>query len=122
LASVPCVQAGAVRWVGWSMGALPGVSACLRCAFEDIPRGPDRGCSEAGVLGPVVGVIGALQASIALRLLLGDATAAGVLHHYRGLTGTLRRRRLARSTACPSCSGAIRTLDAARYLPQECAA
>jgi molybdopterin/thiamine biosynthesis adenylyltransferase len=122
LAGVPCVQAGAVRWVGWAMGAVPGRSACLRCAFEDIPRGPDRGCSEAGVLGPVVGVIGALQASIALRLLLGDASAAGVLHHYRGLSGALRRRRVLRSDACPACNGAIRTLDAERYLPQECAA
>jgi adenylyltransferase/sulfurtransferase len=122
LAGIACVQAGAVRWVGWALGCVPGSSACLRCAFEDIPSGPDRGCSAAGVLGPVVGVIGALQASIALCLLLGDARAAGVLHHYRGLTGALRRRRIARSERCPACSGQIRTLDAARYLPQECAA
>jgi molybdopterin/thiamine biosynthesis adenylyltransferase len=122
ISKVPCVQAGAVRWVGWVMGSLPGHSACLRCAFEDIPAGPDRGCSEAGVLGPVVGVIGALQASVALRLLLGDAPAAGVLHHYRGLTGSLRRLRVAPRQACPTCSGHIQTLDAARYLPQECAA
>jgi molybdopterin/thiamine biosynthesis adenylyltransferase len=119
---VPCVQAGAVRWVGWTMGSVPGQSACLRCAFEDIPAGPDRGCSEAGVLGPVVGVIGALQASVALRLLLGHGRAAGVLHHYRGLTGALRRLRVAPRPACPTCSGRIQTLDAARYLPQECAA
>ena len=122
LAKIPCVQAGAVRWVGWAMASIPGSSACLRCAFEDIPTGPDRGCSAAGVLGPVVGVIGALQASLALRLLLGDASAAGSLHHYRGLTGALRERRIARGSSCPTCSGQIQTLDAARYLPQECAA
>ena len=122
LAQIPCVQAGAVQWVGWVMGSVPGTSACLRCAFEDIPEGPDRGCSEAGVLGPVVGVIGALQASVALRMLMGDSQAAGVLHHYRGLTGALRRRRIARSERCPLCTGHIQTLDAARYLPQECAA
>jgi adenylyltransferase/sulfurtransferase len=122
LAGVPCVQAGAVRWIGWSMGARPGESSCLRCVFEDIPSGPDRGCSAAGVIGPVVGVVGALQAAIALRILRGEARAAGVIHHYRALTGTLRARPIARSTRCPICSGAWKTLDAARYAPQECAA
>jgi adenylyltransferase/sulfurtransferase len=122
LAGVPCVQAGAVRWVGWTLACWPGRSACLRCAFEDIPSGPDRGCSEAGVIGPVVGVIGALQASLALRLLRGDAAAAGALYHYRGLTGALRGMRVARSAGCPACNGEIRELHPARYLPQECAA
>lgn len=122
LAGVPCVQAGAVRWDGWSMGALAGTSACLRCLFEDIPSGPDRGCSEAGVLGPVVGVVGALQAGIALRILRGEARAAGVIHHYRALLGTLRARPIDRSPRCPICSGAWKTLDATRYARQECAA
>src|SRR6185312_6880422 len=67
LARVPCVQAAAVRWVGWVLGAAPGASACLRCVFEDIPEGPDQGCATAGVIGPVVGVMGALQASVALQ-------------------------------------------------------
>lgn len=122
LAGVPCVQAGAVRWVGWTLASIPGRSACLRCAFEDIPAGPDRGCSVAGVVGPVVGVIGALQASLALRLLSGDAGAAGELYHYRALHGALRRIRVARSARCPACSGQIQELHPARYLPQECAA
>ncbi|HTU60362.1 MAG TPA: HesA/MoeB/ThiF family protein, partial [Polyangiales bacterium] len=82
LARVSCVQAAAVRWVGWTLGCVPGESACLRCVFEDIPVGPVQGCATAGVIGPVVGVMGALQASIALRLLLGQKEAAGVLHHY----------------------------------------
>ncbi len=122
VARVPCVQAGAVRWVGWAFGALPGSSACLRCVFEDIPEGPDRGCSVAGVVGPVVGVMGALQASIAIQLLRGQHDAAGVLHHYRALTGALRRTRVARSTACPSCSGRIAGIEASRYLPSTPAA
>ncbi|MET0385067.1 MAG: HesA/MoeB/ThiF family protein [Polyangiales bacterium] len=122
LAGVPCVQAGAVRWVGWALGSIPGVSACLRCAFEDIPAGPDRGCSVAGVIGPVVGVVGALQATIALRLLSGDPRAAGVLHHYRALPGVLRPLALRRNPSCPTCSGALTTLEPARYLPPDCAA
>jgi molybdopterin/thiamine biosynthesis adenylyltransferase len=124
LAEIPCVHAGAVRWVGWALGSVPGdgQSACLRCAFEDVPPGPDRGCAEAGVLGPVVGVIGAIQAAIALRILLGDVAAAGVLHHYRALHGGLRRQRIARAAHCDACRGQLRALDAARYAPQTCVA
>ena len=122
VARVACVQAGAVRWVGWAFGSLPGESACLRCVFEDVPAGPDRGCSVAGVIGPVVGAVGALQAGIALQLLRGRREAAGVLHHYRALSGSLRRSRVSRNPACPLCSGEIFTIDAARYLPRDCAA
>jgi adenylyltransferase/sulfurtransferase len=122
LARIPCVQAAAVRWVGWSLGYVPGATACLRCVFEDIPEGPDRGCATAGVVGPVVGVMGALQAGIALQLLLGDFSAAGVLHHYRALEGLLRRTRIARSPHCPLCTGTITALDPARYIPPDCAA
>jgi molybdopterin/thiamine biosynthesis adenylyltransferase len=121
LRSVACVQAGAVRWVGWAFGSVPG-SACLRCVFEDIPSGPDRGCSVAGVMGPVVGVVGALQASIALQILRGEPHAAGVLHHYRALSGALRRSRVARSSVCALCLGRIADIDAARYLPRSFAA
>jgi molybdopterin-synthase adenylyltransferase len=122
LARVACVQAAAVRWVGWALGSVPGESACLRCVFEDIPEGPDQGCATAGVIGPVVGVMGALQASIALRLLLGQNLAAGVVHHYRALDGALRRTRIARSPHCPACNGQLTDVDEARYLPPDCAA
>jgi adenylyltransferase/sulfurtransferase len=122
LARIPCVQAAAVRWVGWVFGCVPGRSACLRCVFEDIPEGPDRGCAQAGVLGPVVGVVGALQAATALRVLRGDTAAAGVLTHYRALHGILRRRPIAPRADCALCSGTITQLDRARYLPRDCAA
>ncbi len=122
LAHVPCVQGGAVRWTGWVLGSLPGQSACLRCVFEDLPEGPAQGCAEAGVIGPVVGVVGALQAALALRILRGDSAAAGVLHHYRALTGVVRSRALVRSASCPSCTGRISDLNATRYVPRECAA
>ncbi|MEY4579753.1 MAG: hypothetical protein RL701_4456 [Pseudomonadota bacterium] len=125
IARIPCVQAAAVRWVGWALGTWPGQSACLRCVFEDIPEGPDRGCATAGVIGPVVGVLGAVQAAIALRMLSNTDTAvraAGVLHHYRALPGALRQSRVTRSPTCPTCNGEITQLDRARYMPRVCAA
>jgi adenylyltransferase/sulfurtransferase len=119
---VPVVQAGAVRWVGWAMASLPGESACLRCVFEDVPRDTQETCAEAGVVGPVVGVLGALQGALALRLLLGDESAAGELWSYAALPGSLRRRTVARQARCALCSGRIRDTEVSRYASPECAA
>jgi molybdopterin/thiamine biosynthesis adenylyltransferase len=114
LARIPAAQAGAVRFAGWALGVDPERGACVRCLFEDIPRDLPETCAAAGVLGPVVGVLGALQAALALELLVG-ARAAGTLYRYEGLSGQLRRRRLARRSDCALCTGAIRTLDPERY-------
>lgn len=122
LAGIPVVQGGAVRWVGWALATVPGRSACLRCIFEDLPSEHEETCVEAGVVGPVVGVIGALEAALALRLLAGDASAAGVLWSYDALAGSLRRHRIARRPACPLCRGAITDTRASRYRAPECAA
>jgi molybdopterin-synthase adenylyltransferase len=121
LAGVPLVQAGAVRFSGWALVSLPEGGPCLRCIFEDIPRGVPETCAVAGVLGPVVGVLGALEAALALQLLLGEARAAGVLWSYEALSGSLRRRRMRPRPGCPLCEGRITTLDAERYTA-DCAA
>ena len=122
LTGITLVQAGAVRWVGWALGSLPGQSACLRCVFEDVPGGVQDTCAEAGVVGPAVGVVGALQAAIALRLLAGDSSAAGELWSYEALPGTLRRRRITAQPGCPLCTGRITDTEISRYVPPECAA
>lgn len=113
LAGIPAVQAGAVRWSGWAFCALPG-AACLRCLFEDIPRDRVETCAEAGVVGPVVGVLGALQAALAFRLLAGERPA-GELWHYEALRGALRKTQVRRRGECSLCSGEIQDLRQERY-------
>jgi molybdopterin/thiamine biosynthesis adenylyltransferase len=115
LTQLPVVQAGAVRFGGWALASRPDAGACMRCLFEDIPREQPETCAAAGVLGPVVGVLGALQAALAIELLRGRSQAAGVLFSYEALPGKLRRRRAAQRADCPLCSGRIRDLDPARY-------
>jgi adenylyltransferase/sulfurtransferase len=114
LAGVAAVQAGAVRFHGWAMASLPG-GPCLRCVFEDIPRDRVETCAEAGVLGPVVGVLGSIQAALALRVLAGDDSVRGELFSYDALAGTLRRSRVAPRPGCPLCEGAILDLSTERY-------
>jgi adenylyltransferase/sulfurtransferase len=113
LAGVPAVQAGAVRWAGWAFCALPD-SACLRCLFEDIPTGQVETCAQAGVVGPVVGVIGGLQAALALRFLRGERPG-GELWHLDALRGSLRKTLVRRRSDCLLCAGEIRDLRTERY-------
>lgn len=122
LARVPVVQAGAVRWNGWALASVPGETACMRCVFEDIPRDRIETCAEAGVVGPVVGVLGGLEALLALRLLGGERAAAGVLWSYRGLEGVLRPSRVRRRAGCPLCAGDIDDVRMERYRGPGCAA
>ena len=120
ITNTPLVSAGAVQWRGWALASAPG-HACLRCVFEDVPSGDAPTCEDAGVVGPVVGVLGAISAGLALAIVSGRAPY-NRLHAYRGLRGQLRASRVKRREECPSCSGAIADLDSARYQPQGCAA
>jgi molybdopterin/thiamine biosynthesis adenylyltransferase len=117
LTRTPIVHAGVVRWAGYALGVRPSESACLRCLFEDLPRDGAETCATAGVVGPVVGAVGALQAALAIRLALGDATAGGTLFHHDARRGTLRRTRLARRADCALCgrSPSIDAIEPARY-------
>ncbi len=128
LAGVPFVHAGAVRWGGQLLAVAPG-APCYRCLFEELPP-PAAGvsCREAGIVGPVVGVVGALQAEAALALLDGTAsgTASGndalsTLLIYDGLSGSFRRVRFARNPGCRVCGDArITALDASNYRESAC--
>lgn len=123
LAGRPIVQAGVVRWAGWALASVPGRGACLRCVFEDVPTDRAETCATAGVVGPVVGAIGALAASLALRLLLGEQNVGGTLYHHDALAGTLRRRHAGARPDCSLCGAraSIRAIDEARYVPAACA-
>ncbi len=45
--------------------------SCYRCLYPDKPHSQIQNCAEAGVVGPVVGVIGSLQALEAMKILIG---------------------------------------------------
>ncbi len=68
----PFCHAGVLRWEGQLLTCLPWRSASYRCVFK-APPPPEAvpSCSQAGVFGPLVGVLGTLQASEAIKYLLG---------------------------------------------------
>lgn len=76
-------------------------SPCYACVYGAGIDG-DLACSEAGILGPVVGTIGTLQALLAMHLLSGRVVAP-VLRLFDGRTATWREVRLTKDPGCPVC-------------------
>jgi adenylyltransferase/sulfurtransferase len=121
----PVVHGSAVRWraTAWAVGSRG--APCYRCLFEDLPAGEAQpNCAEAGVMGPVVGIAGALMADLALRVLVGDASAFGTIHTFDGLADRLRAVGVQRRDACALCGPrrSIFDIDEARYTGTSCAA
>jgi molybdopterin/thiamine biosynthesis adenylyltransferase len=117
LTGVPVVHAAAVRVHGTALAVGPHGGPCYRCLFEDVPRGEAANCVSVGVLGPMVGVVGALQADLALGMLDGR-DVAGTLVTYDAETDVLRRARMSARSMCPLCGSKRRidALDERRYI------
>jgi len=97
----PLVSGGVVQWGGQAMRIDPG-GACLRCLYGTAPREDEvPTCAQAGVLGSLAGVLGALQASLAL----GPPSPAGrsTLHVVDGRSLRFRTLTVHRVAGCPGC-------------------
>jgi molybdopterin/thiamine biosynthesis adenylyltransferase len=106
LAKKPLVHGAAVETWGQLLSVPAGGRPCYRCLFEELPppEADAPSCAEAGVLGPVPGVIGALQATEALRILRGESPAlTGRLIRYDSRLMTMRAVRFRRNPGCGVC-------------------
>ncbi len=93
---VPFAYGGVLGMTGQAMTVLPGVTSCLRCLFEAPPDEAEiASCREAGIIGPVAGAIGEVQAAEAMRVLAGrPAELAGAMLTYDA-SGAAPRVRIA---------------------------
>jgi molybdopterin/thiamine biosynthesis adenylyltransferase len=126
LARKPLVHGAAVETWGQLLTVPAGGQPCYRCLFEELPP-PDAeapSCAEAGVLGPVPGVIGAMQAAEALRLLRAETpTLTGRLIRYDSRSMTLRAITFRRNRECGVCGDRpwITSLESNRGTQPDCA-
>jgi adenylyltransferase/sulfurtransferase len=104
LRGIPLVHGAALGWTGQLLTVLPGRTACLRCLFEGPPTNAPT-CAEAGVLGPLCGVVGTAMARAAIAVLRG-VPDAGVLHRWDARLGNRRPLSLKRDPACVGCRSA----------------
>jgi molybdopterin/thiamine biosynthesis adenylyltransferase len=83
-----------------------GGQPCYSCLFPQDQQFEDVACSTMGVFAPLVGVVGAMQAAEALKLLMGvGVSLAGTLLMLDGLRMEWTSIRVARNGDCPVCAG-----------------
>ena len=106
--NIPWIYGGAVSSRGMTTTIIPGKTPCLRCLFPEPPgQGNIETCDTVGVIGPIIQVVAAYQATEALKILLND---------YDNLSTSLRNFELwyndyseinlknARNDDCPTCT------------------
>jgi len=100
----PLVSAAIHRFEGQAMTYVPDAGPCYRCLFPDSAEGMVPNCAEAGVLGVLPGMLGALQATEAIKLILGlGEPLVGRLLTYDALAMQWREFRFARRADCAVC-------------------
>jgi sulfur carrier protein ThiS adenylyltransferase len=106
-AQKPLISGSAVGFSGQLLVIEPPYSqGCYACLYPDKEL-PQRNCRTAGVLGPVVGVIGTLQALEAIKILAGLPSAlSGKLRLFDGKQQSWSTLQLTRAKHCPACGGA----------------
>jgi sulfur-carrier protein adenylyltransferase/sulfurtransferase len=105
MAGKPVVHGSVFRFEGQVTVFKPNDGPCYRCLFPEPPP-PELApnCAEAGVLGVLPGTIGMLQATEAVKLILGiGEPLVGRLLTYDALSETFDELRLRRDPECPAC-------------------
>ena len=105
LGNKPLVHGAILRFDGQVFTIVPGAGPCYRCIFEEPPPpGTVPNCSQAGILGAIAGIIGTIQATEVLKLIIGKGrTLKGRLLVVDALDMTFREVKIRRNSACPIC-------------------
>lgn len=107
--NTPLVSGAVIRFDGQVSVFDPrgGAQPCYSCLFPQDQQFEDVACSTMGVFAPLVGVVGAMQAAEALKLVMGiGASLAGRLLLLDGLHMEWTSIVVARNPGCPVCGGA----------------
>ena len=116
----PLVSAAIHRFEGQVMTYVPGRGPCYRYLYADVPEGLVPNCADAGVLGVLPGVLGAVQATEAIKLVLGvGEPLVGRLMVYDALELRFHEFAFSRRKDCAVC-GDRPTITEPRDPPQAC--
>lgn len=105
LAGKPMVEAGIMGWDGMLLTVIPGQSPCYRCLFPEPPKkGVFPTPSEIGLFGVLPGVMGVLQATEALKIILGiGKNLAGKMLLFNALETKFQEIEVEKNEHCPVC-------------------
>tara|TARA_B110000444_G_scaffold236374_1_gene248205 strand:- start:32 stop:778 length:747 start_codon:yes stop_codon:yes gene_type:complete len=103
---VPLVSGAAIRGEGQLIvfDSRNRNSPCYRCLYDDNVNDDDLSCTESGVLAPLVGMIGSMQALEAVKFLAGyGQPLLGKLFIFDAYTMLIRTLKVKRTIGCPVC-------------------
>lgn len=122
LTGKPFIHGGILRFFGQVLTVVPGEGPCFRCIFKEPPP-PDAvpTCAQAGVLGVIAGVIGGLQATEALKYILGKGDLlTGRLLNYDALEMKFREIKVNKNPSCPVCGDNPTITEPVDFEPPVC--
>ncbi len=110
---IPWIYGGAIASYGMTMNIIPGETACFRC-FQVSPTGNGIAltCDTAGVIGPAPFIIGSLQATEAMKILLGSPEINRELIMIDVWRGEFNHFGVGNHQDCPACHGNYEFLEA----------
>lgn len=77
---------------------------CYRCMYRNIPVSQIQSCTDAGVVGPVVGVVGSLQAMETMKILIGNDSElkplVGMINYYNFCNQTFKSLKIPQRAGC----------------------
>lgn len=108
---IPVVHGSIFRFDGQATTFMPFVGPCYRCMYpEPPPPHLAPSCQEAGVLGILCGIVGTVQATEAIKIVLGKGSPlVGRLLTYDSLGMKFRELKVRKDPNCPAC-GTKRTI------------
>ncbi len=101
----PLVSGSAIRWEGQlTTFTMQENTPCYQCLYDD-NSSTDQTCSQNGVVGPVVGIIGSMQALEAIKVIAGAGElCVGELTLFDGLDMSFNKIKFSKKNECPVCS------------------
>ncbi len=105
LANKPFSHAGILKFDGQTITIIPKEGPCYRCLFpEPPPPGMVPSCQQAGIIGGVAGILGTIQATEAIKYILGTGELlVGKLLIFNALEMNFRKLKIKRNPNCPVC-------------------
>jgi molybdopterin-synthase adenylyltransferase len=102
----PWVYCGVIATYGMTHTVQPGITPCLSCIIGGMPApGTVPTCDTAGIIGPIVALIGSVAAAEALKLLVGRGEINAGMLHVDLWDGTFERFDLGGPRPdCPTCA------------------
>lgn len=111
--NIPWIYGGAISSYGMTMNIIPGETACFRCFYNN-PQGNGIAmtCDTAGVIGTIPFIIGSLQATEAIKILIGSDEISRNLLTVDVWKTDFHSFKLGKHLDCPACNGQYEFLDA----------